>query len=74
MKKGIKGMTTLLLADFILLAITGVWLRFGHSANTLQQIHAISGMIFILLVFYHWHLFLRFYFHLWKKDPDKKTS
>lgn len=66
-RKLTQVMTTLLLADFICLAITGLWMRFGQQTEALQQTHAILGMIFILLVFYHWHLFLGMYFRLWKK-------
>ena len=68
MKKGlIKIMTTLLLIDFICLTGTGLWMRFGQIKEAVEETHAILGMIFILLVFYHWHLFLSMYFRLWKK-------
>lgn len=63
-------MTTLLLVDFICLATTGLWMRFGPQTETLQEIHAVFGMIFILLVLYHWHLFLSIYFRLWKKQAS----
>lgn len=64
----IRIMTTLLLVDFIGLAGTGLWMRFGRITDGVEQTHAILGMIFILLVLYHWHLFLSLYFRLWKKS------
>ena len=72
-KREIQIMTTLLLADFIALSVTGLWMRFGRITDNLQQTHAILGMFFILLVFYHWHLFLTLYFHLWGKNSRKQT-
>lgn len=71
-KRVIQVMTTLLLADFICLSTTGLWLRFGQQTETLEQTHAVFGMIFILLVFYHWHLFLSMYFRLWKKTKPSE--
>lgn len=63
----VKTMTLLLFVFFITQMFTGLSLRFGWKPEAIEQIHSISGMIFILLVFFHWYLFGRFFIHMFRK-------
>lgn len=53
----VKTMTLLLFLCFLIQMFTGLSLRFGWKPEAIEQIHSISGMVFILLVFFHWYLF-----------------
>lgn len=55
----LQVMTSLLIVAFLTLMVTGLWQRFGDKSETLQQTHAICGMVFIILVFFHWAAFWR---------------
>ena len=53
----IKVMTVLHFFFFLVMMVTGLAMRFGYKPETLQEVHSICGMIFILLVFAHWYFF-----------------
>lgn len=65
--KIIKIMTLLLFFFFIIQLFTGLSLRFGWKLESIEQIHGISGMIFMLLVFFHWYLFAPFFLRMFRK-------
>lgn len=56
-RTAIKVMTLALFFFFLVMMVTGLIMRFGLKPEVLQEVHGISGMIFILLVFVHWYFF-----------------
>lgn len=69
-RRVVKIMTILLFLFFLIMMSTGVAMRLGWEPESIQEIHGICGMIFILLVFYHWHLFGRMFINM-LRSPEK---
>lgn len=66
----VKTMTLLLFLCFLIQMFTGLSLRFGWKPEMIEQIHSISGMIFILLVFFHWYLFAPIFFRMFRHTKN----